>query len=409
MKNRMVRGKRPGIILAIALAALLMVAACAPAPTAPAGGKKVVQIGDIAPLTGATAGPEQINLEGWQDYVKYFNEQRCIPGLTIDLLWIDTSLDAARFLSAYQMFVERGVPIIYSDNSLCLYAVQARLPVDQVPVFTATATATLIYPPGWIYCPSPTFGEVSTAVLNYFLENWKEERPPRVTYFGLDGYVGRGAAEEVTEYAESIGIDLLPFELAPYVVIDATPQLMRMKDRGTDLAILHGIVPTVAPILKDAARLGLLEEMQFAGLEFTIGDTLMHMAGPANTEGYLAPRTTPWFDETEIPGIALIQETQQRYHGKTRSDPEYMSGWLSAAIVCEAIKRATEEVGYENLDGVTTKMALDSMDEFDVHGIARISYPPGQRRGSRVAAVYQIIDGKVVRVSEWRETPVLVP
>jgi len=403
----MMKEKRLGIISAIALTASLLFTACG--PTSVAEEKKVVQIGDIAPLTGATAGPEQINLEGWQDYVKYFNEQHGIPEVTIKLLWIDTSLDAPRFLSAYQMFVERDVPIVYSDNSLCLYAVQGRLPVDQMPVFTATATATLIYPPGWVYCPSPTFGEVSTAVLDYFLENWKEERPPRVTYFGLDGYVGRGAAEEVTEYAESIGIDLLPFELAPYVVIDATPQLLRMKERGTDLAILHGIVPTVAPILKDAARLGLLGEMQFAGLEFTVGDTLMNMAGPANTEGYLAPRTTPWFDEAEIPGIALIRETQQNYHGRTRSDPEYMSGWLSAAIVCEATRRAIEEVGYENLDGVAMKEALDSMEEFDVHGITRISYPPGQRRGSRAVAVYQIVDGKVVRVSEWRETPILVP
>jgi len=407
MQNRRVRGKRLGIILATALTASLVFTACGPMSIVEEN--RVVQIGDIAPLTGATAGPEQINLEGWQDYVRYFNEQHGIPGVTIELLWIDTSLDAPRFLSAYQMFVERGTPIIYSDNSLCLYAVQARLPIDQMPVFTATATATLVYPPGWVYCPSPTFGEVSTAVLDYFVGNWEEERPPRVTYFGLDGYVGRGAAEEVAEYAESIGVDLQPFELAPYVVIDATPQLLRIKERGTDLAILHGIVPTVAPILKDAGRLGLFGEIQFAGLEFTMGDTLMNMAGPVTTEGYLAPRTTPWFDETEIPGIALIRETQQKYHGKTRSDPEYMGGWLSAAIVCEAIRRAIEEVGYENLDGVATKMALDSMEEFDVHGIARISYPPGQRRGSCVAAVYQIIDGKVVRVSEWRETPILVP
>jgi branched-chain amino acid transport system substrate-binding protein len=399
--------KTAGItVLAAMLGMLLMFAACVSGPSAQ--GERWVEIGDIAPLTGATAGPEQINLEGWQDYVRYFNEQHGIPGVAIKLSWIDTSLDAARFLSAYQAFVERGVPIIYSDNSLCLYAVQRRLPVDQMPVFTATATATLIYPPGWVYCPSPTFGEVSTAVLDYFVENWTEERRPKVTYFGLDGYVGRGAAEEVTRYAESLGIDLLPFEPAPYVVIDATPQLLRIKERGTDLAMLHGIVPTVAPILRDAARLGLLGEMQFAGLEFTMGDTLLNMAGFA-TEGYLAPRTTPWFDETEVSGIALIRQTQQRYHGKTRSDPEYMSGWLSAAVVCEAIRRAIEDVGYENLDGVATKMALDAMEDFDVDGIARISYPPEQRRGSRVAAVYQIIDGKVVRVSQWRETPILVP
>ena len=63
----MMKEKRLGIILAIALTASLLFTACG--PTSVAEEKKVVQIGDIAPLTGATAGPEQINLEGWQDYV----------------------------------------------------------------------------------------------------------------------------------------------------------------------------------------------------------------------------------------------------------------------------------------------------------------------------------------------------
>ena len=67
MRKRMVREKRHGSILAAVLIALLLFTACAPAPTPPAE-EKVVEIANICPLTGATPGPEQIGLQGIQDY-----------------------------------------------------------------------------------------------------------------------------------------------------------------------------------------------------------------------------------------------------------------------------------------------------------------------------------------------------
>jgi len=49
------------------------------------------------------------------------------------------------------------------------------------------------------------------------------------------------------------------------------------------------------------------------------------------------------------------------------------------------------------------------MKDFAVDGIAKITFGPEDRRGSESYAVYQVQGGKIVRVSDWREAPILVP
>jgi len=405
MESSIKKGGIPRAILAIAMTGLLMAAACAGTPAQPVE-QKVVEIADIAPLTGPSASAEQLVLQGMQDYVTYFNDEIGIPDVTVKLLWADVGFDVPKFISAYRRFSDRGLPILFSDVTAPLEALKPVFEEDEMPFIAATTTSTLIHPPGWIYCTMPTFGEVATAVLDYFMENWTEERPARVAFIGPDSSFGRAPSEECVEYANSIGMEVLPWEFAGYVVIDATPQLLRMKDQGVDLVYIQDIVSAAGPILRDAERLGLSDEMQFGGIEFNLGNTLIEMAGPAS-EGYLAPRTTPWFDETDIPGIKILVETQEKLHGKVKSDPEYMGGWLAGAIMCEAVNRGIDAVGYENLDGPALKNALDNMSNFDA-GIAIVSYSPEQRRASRMVATYQIKNGKIVRVSDWHESPMLV-
>jgi len=411
MGNGKTMGKKPRTVLVAAVMLLLLLPACAPdASLPPTQSSAVVEIGNLAPLTGATSGPEQANLQALQDYIRHFNEAGGIPGVTVELLWVDTALQIPRFVSGYHRFLDRGVPIIYSDDTVSSFAIRPRLAKDRMPILTGTATATVIHPPGWMYAPSPTFGETSTVLIDYFVENWHEDRPPRIAYFGPDHYLGAGVAAEVEKHIsiKGMNVELLPTEFCGMTVIDSSPQLLRIKDRGADLLVVQNIVTAAGPILMDAERLGLLHEMQFGGFEFSMGETLIDMVGEA-AEGYLAPRTAPWFDETDVPGIKLIQEVQFKYHGKQRRDPEYMSGWLAAAILCETVKRGIEEVGIENLDGSAAKSALDSLQGFDIDGVATITYTPEQRRGSRRAAVYQVQEGSIVRVSQWRETPILVP
>jgi len=408
MGNRMIKGK--GLwVLAVALTALLLVTSCAPAPTTPASGeKKVVEIGNLTPLTGPASTAEHPCYQGILDYARYFNEEKGIPGVTIKVVWLDMGREMGRFISGYRVLVDRGLPLIFSNDTTSLETLRAQFERDQIPFLAGTTTGPVVYPPGWVFCGWATFGEATTGVFDYFMENWKEERPPRLNFFAADSPFGRGPAEEGTKYAESIGFEVLPIELSGYAVIDATPQLLRIQGREADLVYIQNIIPGAGPIMRDVERLGLHDKIQFSGTEWIMGETLINMA-PVGVEGFLSPRSLPWFDETEIPGIKKIIDIQQRYHGEVQERPERMAGWVYGAIMCEAVKRAVEEVGYENLDGPAVKRALESMKDFDVDGLVKITYGPERRRGSRMIATHQIQGGKIVRVSDWREAPILVP
>jgi len=394
-------------IIAITITVLLLVTACAP-PTTSVSEGNTVEIGSLTPLTGPAAAAEQPGFQGTRDYIQYFNEENGIPGVTIKHAWIDMAREMGKFISAYRVLVERGVLVLSSDDTSSLETLKPQFEKDQIPFVAGSTTGPMVYPPGWVYAAWATQGEAATAVLDYFRENWKEERPPRLQFCVLDGAFGRGPAEEATKYAESIGFEVLPLEVFPYVVIDATPQLLRIREHEADLVYIQHIIPGAGPTMRDAERLGLQDEMQFAGTEWVVGKPLIDFA-PVAVEGFLCPRSLPWIDEMQIPGIKTMTDIQLRYHGTVYEGPEYQAGWVYAAIMCEAVKQALEEVGYENIDGAAVKRALESMQDFDVDGMVKITYGPERRRGNRSYATYQVQGGNIVPVSDWREVPILVP
>jgi hypothetical protein len=166
----------------------------------------------------------------------------------------------------------------------------------------------------------------------------------------------------------------------------------------------------VGPVLRDAERLGLLGQMHFAGAELGMPESTIQMTGAAS-EGYLMAKVFPWFNETEVPGIRMMLDQQMKYRGTVAKDSGYQAGWVMGALACEAIKRAIEDAGYDNLDGAAMKEVLDNMQDFDIYGVASVTYKdrPLDHRGITKLAVYEVKDGKIVRATDWREAPSLVP
>ena len=404
MKNKMVKGKGLGIIMAVALTALLLVTACAP-PTTPLTGEKKVEIGALPVLTGAGTSADQPCFRGLQAYVEYFNEEKGIPGVPIEVVWRDAGTgNPPQFISSYRVLFDRGVPVIYTSTPAAADWLKQQVEKDQIPLILGGVTGQMVYPPGWVFPVWSTPGEATVPVLDYFMQNWGEERAPRLQPFVMDGIFGREPVPEVTEYAESIGFEVLPLEVSPYVILDATPQLLRMQERGADLVWENQLITGGGPIMRDVERLGLRDKMQFAGTEWILGEQLIEYA-PVGAEGLLATRPLPWVDETEIPGVKTMTDRQRVFRG----EPVYMAGWVYGAILCEAVRLAIEEGGYENLDGPAVKRALESVKDFDVGGMVKITFGPEDRRGTQSYAVYQVHGGKIVRITDWREVPILVP
>jgi branched-chain amino acid transport system substrate-binding protein len=407
MKDTMAKQKHIGItILAVALAALLLLTACIPTPTGPLK-KKAVEIACLIGLTGPAGGPSSYVFHPVQDYLDYFNEENKIPEVALELVWADTGTVEPREISAYQRFVAKGIPIMVSVIDSEKFRPWTER--DEVPMISLAQTEGIMYPPCWIYSIYPTWAESYYVWCKWIMQNWKEARAPRVVAIGPDTVTGPHSVEPARSYVESLGIEMMPSEfVVGYAPLDTSAELLRMNANGADYVYILPIWTVSAIIMKDADRLGLAGKMNFGGMENTQSTRMLKQVGPA-TEGYTAPRVGPWFDETEIPGIKLLQDLRKKYGRPFDFSGDDSNGFVAMAVACEAVKRAIEEVGYENLDGRAVKMTLDSIKDFDFYGIKQITYTPEDHRGWNRARVYQVQDGEVIPVSDWLEAPMVIP
>ena len=403
MKNRKARQIWRGVAVLVVLAAVLVLTACAPASDIE---ERAVEFTAILPVTGAAGAEVQVTHLGCSDYVAYFNEQEAIPGVRIKYTWSDTGRQYFLFLSQYEKAVERGVPVMFTLEADGLRSLNDRFARDEIVVLAdGGGFEDVMYSTGWRYCQGPSTAEQFALVADYFMENWNEPRPPRLAFAVVDIEWGREVLGEGTKYAQSLGFEVLPTEIVGPVVLDATTQLVRLREEEADIVYLQALPSSgTGPILRDAERLGLLDEMQFIGTETGMGEKLIGMTGTAS-EGFLMAMITPWFEETQVPGVSLMMDSQMKYRGKVEEEIGYRNGFVVAAVGCEAIKQAIDNVGYENIDGAAVKEALDNMEDFDVYGLASITYKdrPSDHRGITQAAVHQVQDGKIVRLSDWQE------
>jgi len=235
------------------------------------------------------------------------------------------------------------------------------------------------------------------------MENWQEERPPRAAIMGTDSPSGHAPEVMGTKYAQSIGIEMLPFEAVPYMPLDTTTQLLRLREEGADFVYLQTIYSTAIPIMRDVERLGLTDKMRLGGMENSQAISLLEL-GPV-VDGYFAARAGPW--HKEVPEMDIFTRYRPGYIDKDGG------GAISLVMFpswIEAISTAIESVGYENLDGRAVKEAFYSIKDFDPHGIGRTAtYTTEDHRGAPVVRIYEVQGGEVVPVSDWRESPMLVP
>jgi hypothetical protein len=407
MKNRMAKRKHflMGVLLTL-LAILLLLTACAPG--LPVGEQKVVKIGYIAPLTGGPAAIMQTGFRNLVDWMKYYEEvgvpgMELPPGVTVELVWGDSGFEAPKAISIYERMRD-DVVYFHLPSPLEATVLKARCERDGMAAMAMAVDEPLMYPPGPIFTIFCTESERFATACDWIMDNWQEERPPRIGMMGTDTPSGRAAEVMGTEYAKSIGIEMLPFESIPYLPLDASPQLLRLADAGADVIYMQAHWGTSPAVLRDAERLGLLGKIRFGGAtEDGIGVPMLDM-GPA-VEGFFQTKCFPWYEEVPIVyDIFRMREGRLDTQGGVACTLQY------GPVTIEAVRIAIEQVGYENLDGPTVKEAMYDIKDFDPHKIGRpVTYTREDNRGSPKVIIYEIRDGRVVPASDWRDAPMLVP
>ncbi|MBW1817204.1 MAG: ABC transporter substrate-binding protein [Deltaproteobacteria bacterium] len=376
---------------------------------APAGAEKSATWLSIGPLTGPGAGAVLPMTLGNADYVKEINARGGVDGVKINFVPVDSRYDVARGISIYQRY--RKTP-----RMLVVYTAKTGLAKALGPLINRDRHINFISGAGFAqakigraFLMLGVYQDIFGAALDWMVEDWnKKGKPgkPTVGYLSWEGAYGKQALNGGTQYAEKLGVKLLPPEFYPTGSLKHDTWLNRLAKEGANYIYIGGVDPSQTNVIRDAHALGLTEKIQMVSAEWGLMSTVGVSKYPRELEGSVV--VTP-----QLRGVERLKHPMAKLWTKYRKkpledmNPFYLGGIATGMVVEEGLKIALKQVGYKKIGGDAMLKAFEQLKGRDVgQGITGIcDYSPTSRLGTKQVRVYRVKGGTVVPITDWIMAP----
>ncbi len=388
------------------LKAALMISLGVVCLTGVASAKEVMYL-SLADYTGPIAGLNVPGDMGLEDFIKDVNAKGGVDGVTIKFIGIDTRYDVARAVSAYKRY--RRTPRLLMVNSISTGIGKAVAPLiekdkrlQMVPgdgEFQAHLGRSFIW--------GPAYQDAFAAMMDWVMADWKKKGKsgaPVVGYLSWDNPYGREPLRGGKEYAEKIGIKLLPPEFFPPGTLKHDVYLTRLANAGANYILAGGVDPTPTNIIRDGYNLGLTKTIQF--MTDYWGPTALGIG--VHAEALEGTVIISFFQRGEdARNNPVVTDLWKRYRGSMDKFNEvYGMGMSWGMTYLAGLKIALKAAGYEKLEADDMYKAyqkLTGLNKNDIQGPC--AYSPTSRLGSKLVKIYRVKAGKIVPITGWREAP----
>ncbi len=376
-------------------------------------------------LSGPYAAITSPLINGMQDSVNAINEQGGIRGAEIEVQFQDTGGSVDEAVAVYDRFTSEddNVVIMFTYGSPEAEALASRFAEDQIPNLSAGLSANAFYGPdsGYTFGLGPIYPDQFGYFLDWLTANWADVKPAsagdeiKLAYLSWPGAFGQGAlTDESRAYADSLGVEIVAeeqYELAP--TADTTTALLNAQAAGANVIWTNTLAFGPAALMNGLGALGLKDEFVLAGANWAMDlATYAFVSDPALAAGFYAPFPYLWWNDTDHPGIQYAEEI---YTVNERGPGDHNVGYLllvaGVDVAVQAIEKAIDEVGYDNLTGEAVYAALVSMGDIEgLDGVVRLNYEDGNR-SPRVSQLRQIQGGPDAFnvIQDWTDMPDLRP
>ena len=397
------------LFLALTVAALPFVGACAPTPAA----GEPLKYGMSICVTGVAAEKGTPMAHGKLDCVKYINEELGgVDGHPIEAIWYDNAYDAARAAVIVKKIMDEGALFFTTNSSKMMSCSMEIANRDGFPGIASFSSPVCTNPPKHIYAQMPDYGDDWAAFANYYMENiWEGPGKPKMALHLLNNPTGYGARDAALCLADELGIELLPEEEHAADTISEMESMTRIRAQNPDVLFISSTPAPTAVVIKNAYELGMYPGIVIGCAHASYTKALVDLAGADIVEGvYGVYGTVEWGDD--VPGMAKMMEYCEKYHPQDAENMDYMFSWAEALIGAEILRLALENCGYEAIawgDAAAwecvEKNGIQKLD-YDVLGLqSPVKYTPGDNRLAKSVRVFQIIDGKITAISDWIVAP----
>jgi ABC-type branched-subunit amino acid transport system substrate-binding protein len=347
------------LVFSLILLMSLVLSACAkpesePAPAPPEAtvertlklGLMVSTTGPIAAITEPIAqaqilGAKWINDEGGLKYVNPQTGKEEI--LKLDVLWEDTGYLAPSGIATYKRFREAECVLITQMSSLQAEATVPLSAQDKQPEYIAQYSPTALQ-------ILPRYTVAGTGPYQIQMGGWMKwlaEREPGAKIGCIAGEAGWGrqhGEQPLFDYAKSLGLEYIGFEVVPMAPTDVSIELKRLQDKGADWIYVALTSGGAALILKDADRIGIHKDIKWMGCNFAHPEEMIKLAGDL-TKGMHGLAPTPTAAMTDVEAVQVMSQ-----YIKKEIDRDYTeamgAGFMQSVSAAHMLKTALEKFGY---------------------------------------------------------------
>ncbi|MBM3167046.1 MAG: hypothetical protein FJZ94_06340 [Chloroflexi bacterium] len=394
------------ILLSLIVTVIPLATGCTPKAAVE---EKYVTHLNLADLTGPTAAVHVPVDKGASAYLKGLNEKGGIDGVKVKYIVVDTRYDTARTVAAYQRYrTEHKVLFVQAPSTAGVKALAPFLQEDK-GVGYGPPDGELQAFPGRYFLMGPSYQDGFAALLDWIVADWKAKGKtgmPKVGHMGWDNPYGREPLRGGKEYAEKLGLTLLPPEFFPAGSLKHDVYLTRLANAGANYIHVGGVDQTPTNVIRDAQALGLTKSIQFAADFWGPSEAFGVKAYPEALEGTVI--YSYYLRGEEARNHPLGKLWVEYGYGSPADMPDPFVLGITQALGFEAgVRRALQDVGYEKLDGEAMFQAMQKLTGMDINkGLTgSCAWAEGERRASRFVKLYQIKSGKVVPITDWAKAP----
>lgn len=351
-----------------------------------------IKVGGLVDMSGPTSSVGVPYSKGLKVGVEYVNNNGGIGGRMIEFDLQDTAYNVQQGLSLYKKMVNAGVVCIQGYGSAVTEALTRSLAKDKVPDISASYSAHLTDPKKapYNFFIAADYSTQARAAIKYFKDNWQEERAPRIAFIYPDHPYGLAPIKGAKLYADELGFEIVGDVNVSLKAIDATTELLPLKEAAPDFCWIGGTTPSTSVILKSAKNIGM--KTTFFTNIWGSDENLPKLAGDDANGAYSNQAAAVYGDN--VPGMKAIMEI-------TNNEPQmthFTRGFVSVLVMAEGLKRTADKGA---VTGESLKNALETLRDYDPMGLApAISYFPDDHRPNMAVFLYTIKDGKLTFVKE---------
>ncbi|MBO8173558.1 MAG: ABC transporter substrate-binding protein [Bacillaceae bacterium] len=356
-----------------------------------------ILVGLVGPQTGPAAFFDA-SRKGVQSYINYVNENGGVNGKQLKLIAYDDQYQPAKTVQLVKRLVEEDKvfallsPVGSAPNLAALdYYKQSGIPV----IMMGTGQGKLVDP--------PVKNIIGESVINYgaeakvFLDYAVNELGAKkiaIAYQNDDlGKEGLTAVKD--RLGQYDGVEIV--EEVNYLASDAdfSSQAQKLKNADPDVVMNFGTPATSANLKKAMYKIG-LKDVPYINNSVGANDpNLFKLAGEEVWNGTISGATLPMPEQSDDESARLYVE---RFSQDYPDDPLIgvgQSGWASAEVFVEALKRTEGELNWNNfLD------AFYTFDNWDGSMYVGVTFSENNHFGLTSLFMTEAIDGEIVPISD---------